>query len=134
MDHEIQFGGDPQDVTVTTSGLADVAGFACMNEELVSHPRFRPGMAILLDHCALDVSELTEPDVRRIAALVTGVTDRLGQSPVAMVADSFVVFSVAGLSEQFIDPRVVRTRVCASREEGLEWLSEQKRLLAEPEA
>jgi hypothetical protein len=54
MDFTIEFGGRPQDMTITTSGTADVAGFSRMNSALTSDPRFRSGMAILVELSALD--------------------------------------------------------------------------------
>ena len=59
MEHSIEFGGNPVDVIVTTSGDASPAGFRRMIEDLVTDPRYRPPMRVLVDHTALDTASLT---------------------------------------------------------------------------
>jgi hypothetical protein len=49
----IEFGGNPQDVTITTDGIASCHRFSAMSLELVEDPRWRLGMTVLIDHSSL---------------------------------------------------------------------------------
>jgi hypothetical protein len=84
----IEFGGDPQDVTITASGAADPAGFASMNERLMSDPRFRPGLAYLIDLSGVDVTELPQADAEQIAERGSENTWHYPPRAVAIVATS----------------------------------------------
>jgi hypothetical protein len=50
MEHQIEFGPAADEVAVTSSGIASVAGFARMNEKIVNDTRFIPPMRALVDH------------------------------------------------------------------------------------
>jgi hypothetical protein len=126
MVHTLDFGGEDADVTVTTSGMADAAGFAAMNDELVAHPRFRPGMSILVDHSALDVTLLRAGDVQVIARAVTEMASSIGPGAIAIVAPTKVGFGVARMSEGLAAPAELRTRTFRSRAHAIEWLRDQR--------
>ncbi|MGZ4403214.1 MAG: hypothetical protein ACXVRI_10255 [Gaiellaceae bacterium] len=72
MNWTIEFGGDPAEVTIETFGVASREGFIRLNIELVSDPRWRPGMAVLVDHTALDSSLLTGTDIDAISSPLSG--------------------------------------------------------------
>ena len=44
MEFTIEFGGDPQDVTITLSGVATPGSFRRFNEARLSDERFRKGL------------------------------------------------------------------------------------------
>jgi len=48
---------------VTTSGDAERDGFVRINEELLAHPRFRPGLTLLVDHTDLSLAPLSHADL-----------------------------------------------------------------------
>ena len=60
MDFTIEFGGDPQDVTIALSGVATPEDFRHFNEARLSDERFRKGLVILLDASYLDTSQMSE--------------------------------------------------------------------------
>jgi hypothetical protein len=122
MEFRIEFGGEPQDVTLTTSGRANADGFRQMNEELVSDPRFRPGMAILVDHSELDVSGLGPDDVEAIGASVIRLGDLIGPSPVAIVGADMMTVAVSRVSRAYASPAPLRARSFYGRDEALAWL------------
>jgi hypothetical protein len=126
MVHTFDFAGKDADVTVTTSGVADAAGFAQMNDELVAHPRFRPGMSILVDHSALDVTSLRAGDVQAIAQAVTAMASSIGPGSIAIVAPTKVGFGVARMSEGLAGPAELRTRTFRSRTAAVEWLRDER--------
>jgi hypothetical protein len=122
VEFRIDFGGDPQDVTITTSGRADLEGFERFNEALVSDPRYRPGMTILVDHSQLDASSLSPEEVEAIGNAVTRLADRIGPSLVAIVSGDRVTFGQAGISVAYGPPGPIRIRVFYALEEALDWL------------
>jgi len=122
----IEFGGDPQDVTVTTSGEATPEGFARMNAEVVGDRRFRPGMVVLLDHTDLVVDELSSQDVSAIANDFVRHDAELGSSVVALVAPEPVQFGLARMSILLAEPATPAIRAFYTRAEALEWLRQMR--------
>ncbi|MDX6414867.1 MAG: hypothetical protein QOH23_2277 [Gaiellaceae bacterium] len=127
MRHSIEFGGDRRDVTVTTHGSATPEGFIQFNEELVDDPRFRPGMAILIDHSDLDVTPLTDVDIRAIAYCIVRLGERLGDSLAAVVAPSSLGHGLARASISFVRPTALRLETFRSADDALDWLDKQLR-------
>jgi hypothetical protein len=125
MEYTIEFGGAPQDVTITTSGPASAEGLLDFIRELVASPRFRPGMSILVDHMALDASTVTATDVRAQAALVLSLDEQIGPSNVAIACSSPLAFGYSRMYEAHAAPAQVRSCVFYSRSEALVWLLEQ---------
>jgi hypothetical protein len=132
VEYTIVFGGEPQDVTITTSGWADREVFLRFNKELVADERFEPGMAILVDHTDLDATALTSYDVEAIGNSVKRISDRLGESLIAVVGEDWVTFGLARESLALAGPIPSRFGIFHTREEAIEWLRAQK--AAESEA
>ena len=127
MEYTIEFGGTPQDVTITSSGLADAEGLVGLVRDLVSDPRFRPGMLMLEDVTALDVSKLKSADLRAQADTVIELSELIGPSKLAMIVPSPVTFGFARMWEFFVDSRTaIESRVFYSRADGLEWLESKR--------
>jgi hypothetical protein len=122
MEYRIEFGGDPQDVTLTTSGEADLHTFRKMNDELTSDSRFRPGMKILVDHSELDVSPLTSDEIRGIADSVSQAGDMFGEASIAIVAPQTSTFGVARQSASLAAVPGLRVGTFGLRANALEWL------------
>lgn len=86
MTWEIVFGGDPEDILVTTHGTATVEGLHAYAEETIAHPSFRPGARVILDETDLDWSAMSTSDLRRRTELVPGYLDRIGDVRLAIVS------------------------------------------------
>jgi hypothetical protein len=131
VDFAIEFGGDPQDVTITMSGRADVDGYRRVTEALVSDPRFRAGMAILVDQSELILTPLSGRDVLEASDPILERDWNFPPKAVALVVPSTphaLELAERGLTHMSVLglPR----RVFCSREEALPWLREQKSLAA----
>jgi hypothetical protein len=85
MHYAVQWGGSPEDLRVTTSGVAEVGDLDAMMREVVAAPEWRDGMKILLDHTQTDWSVFGVGDLDRRAALVEEIADRIGRQQVAFV-------------------------------------------------
>lgn len=126
VEYTIVFGGDPQDVTITTSGPASVRGLVGFVKDLVASDRFRPGMAILVDHTSLDTRPLTATDVKELAAAVVKLDEKIGASRVAIVVPDALTFGFARMYELHAEAAEVRSKVFYSRSDALKWLSDPR--------
>ena len=125
MEFSIEFGGDPQDVTITASGDGDLAGFASMNERLLADPRFKAGLSYLIDMSELEVAELPPYDVEQIAEVGNESTWNYPPRAVAMVAANPATRAQAQLAVAYMGGRKSGHRVFATREEAVSWLRQQ---------
>jgi hypothetical protein len=130
--YTIDFGGEPQDVTITTSGPANAEGLLGFVRDLVADPRYRPGMLILVDHLAVDPSTITGADIRAQAQTVVALDDQIGPSTVAIVVPNPLAFGYARMYELHAAPAQLRSRVFYSRGEALEWLASHRGSLDVP--
>jgi hypothetical protein len=96
MDYTLEFANGR--VTITTSRQADVGGVLRLVEELVSDPRFTPGLPILADHRALDTRSLTAVDARRIGEIFVELGDRIGNSPLAVVVSDALTYGLTRIA------------------------------------
>lgn len=122
MEWTIEFGGMPQDVTITTSGPASAEGLLGFVRDLVADRRFRPGMSILVDHLAVDPTPLTGADIRAQAQLVVELDELLGPCHVAIVVPNALAFGYARMYELHAAETQIHSHVFYSRAEGERWL------------
>lgn len=123
MEHAIEFGGAPQDVTIRTSGPATAEGLIAFVNELVADARFRPGMAVLVDHSDLDARPLTGADIRAMADVVIKLDERIGTSRVAILVPNPLTFGYARMYELHAAETQLHSRVFYSRDDALKWLA-----------
>jgi len=131
VEHEIIWGGDPEDACVTTWGSATIEGLDAWAQEGLSDPRYRPGMRVLIDHSRLDWSELKPADIHRRIELFAKDAGRTGHISAAVVMRAPVDYGIARMEQAFIElhPEVqIDLGVFFSVEEARKWL----RTLAKP--
>jgi hypothetical protein len=85
MEYEITWGGEVEDVHVTTAGLASQEGLTAYTREVLNDSRWRPGMRLLTDHRELDWSALSPSDLRERVDTVLRERERLGPARLAVV-------------------------------------------------
>jgi hypothetical protein len=123
MEYRIEFGVDgAHDVSISTHGVADVAVFAQLDEELVSDQRFTPGMFVLVDDSGLDTTNLQLDEIRAIAGHFEALGDRIGRSTIAIVAGSAATFGQFRQMVTFAGASPARISVFTSRDEAVAWL------------
>ena len=86
MTWEIVFGGDPEDVLITSHGLATVEGLHASAEEAMAHPSFRPGLRAIIDETDLDWRAMSAADLRRRTDLIPQYLERVGDLRLAIVS------------------------------------------------
>jgi hypothetical protein len=122
VEWSFEFGTDPLDVTIATSGAARAEDFRTMNEQLLADERFRPPMRMLVDHSNLDVSELTPEEVGRIADGVNRIGSLFGESKVALVAPTALGYGLARQFEALAAEPDVLLGIFSTRANALAWL------------
>jgi hypothetical protein len=125
VEYTIEFGGDPQDVTLTTSGIADPQGLRRLSAELKSDPRYSPGLLILADYSALDMSGLSDREIEQLA--VESVERTWDSSPraLAIVASELPTFARVREGVAFMGGLQANRRAFSSRAAAIAWLGEQ---------
>jgi hypothetical protein len=120
----IEFGGSPQDLTITASGIADVTGYLRMYSALTADPRFRPGFKILVEQPDLDMTQCSDADVEQIAASLAARDWNYPPRAVAVVVSATSVEG-ARLGTLHLGGTKSGRRLFESRDEALAWLAEQ---------
>lgn len=119
----IEFDGSTQDVTLTAAGTASRKDFCASYAELVQDPRWRPGMAVLFDESALDVSTLTGQDVEEIAGFIIDLDDRLGSAAFAVVAPDAYAEGLVAVLLRYLHSARLRACTFPSHDCATEWLN-----------
>ena len=85
VEFEVTWGGDPEDVLIVTSGVANVEGLRAMSDAVLLDYRYQPTMLALLDHSLLDWTYMTSGAIRRRADDLADMVARIGSGCVAVV-------------------------------------------------
>jgi hypothetical protein len=125
MDYTLEF--DSERVTITTSGRVDVADVARLVLELVSDPRWRPGMPILADHSALDARDLMADGARRIGHIFVNFGHEIGPSPLAVVVANRITYGLVRMASAFGLRAPLKIKTFYTRPEAEAWLDTQAR-------
>jgi hypothetical protein len=126
MEFTFEFGGAPQDLTITASGVADVDGYLRMYEGLVDDPRFRSDMLILVEQSELDLSQCSSEAIEQIALSLAERDWRFPPRAVAIVASTRESFEGARMGIAFLGGSQSHRRLFTSRAEALAWLDEHR--------
>ena len=81
MEFAVEFGGEPQDVTVTASGVADVAGLRELVRTLAADERYRPGLLLLYQFSELDLSQLSDDELAQVTDTIMERARRRSRRP-----------------------------------------------------
>jgi hypothetical protein len=123
MDYQVVWGGDPEDLLVTTSGDATLEDLHAWVRETIADPRFREGLNVLIDHSNTRWWALSNEDVRVRAQVIVADADRLGSHRVAFVVGSPVDYGLAAMLQGLIAGRVsFESEIFESVDAGRAWL------------
>jgi len=123
MQYEIEWGGDPEDLTVNTFGRATVEGLNGWVHEVLTDRRYRPGIGVLVDHRRLDWTSMTSHDLRRRAGLFLRDDDRIGPTRAALVAGRPVDYGLMRMVVAYLGGRAAfHAEVFYSLDEARAWL------------
>jgi hypothetical protein len=85
MDYAISWDGEPEDVCLTASGVADLGTMDAMLTEAVGDPRWRANMRLLFDYSRLDMSGLNTDAMQARADQIKDRMKAFGPQRVAVV-------------------------------------------------
>ncbi len=125
MHWSVQWGGDPEDVRVTTAGVANVEDLDGMMREVIADPAWRDGMKILLDHTQTDWSVFGVGDLDRRAALVEDISDRIGRQQIAFVVTGRLNQEIAKMLGARLSDIGFVAKAFVSLDEARGWLREE---------
>ncbi len=123
IDYEIAWDCDVEDLRLTTAGAPTVAELNAMSDAALADPRFRPGLKILIDHRASNLSGLTHDEVRARAEWFVSRARQLGAARIAYVAVKPVNYGIERMIEVLAsDGRGYEIAVFYDEEEARTWL------------
>jgi len=121
--YALTWGGDPEDLRITTSGVASVEDLDAMMREAVADPRWHDGMKILTDHSQTDWAVLGAGDLRRRGAQLGDMADAIGHQQLAFVLGKVLDREIAKTLARFVGSNVgIVAKTFTSLDEARAWL------------
>ena len=126
MNYSLEFGGDPQDLTMTLTGAVDAPGIRALVEELVAHPEYRAEMLILADLTGLDTSSISQEEYESVGDVIAGRDHRYPAKAIAIVAPAGRTFDDAVRHRAYVGGSKSHREVFRTREDATAWLAEKR--------
>jgi hypothetical protein len=125
MEHDFEFGGFPQDVTVTATGVARVSDLRQLYKQLFDDPHFKPGMRILLDLTGLDMSTIPMTEAKKIGYSLAELQHRCEGCAIAVVTENPLTAVLTRAAKLGEIAHRVDVWVACSHAEAQTWLESQ---------
>jgi hypothetical protein len=126
VNYSIEFGGEPQDITMTLTGALEASEIRGFVEELVSHPEYREGMLILADLSGLNTSGVSVEDYEGISDVIAGRDHRFPAKAIAIVAPDSRTFDDAMQHRAYVGGSKSGREVFRSRDDATAWLARMR--------
>ncbi|HKT45219.1 MAG TPA: STAS/SEC14 domain-containing protein [Gaiellaceae bacterium] len=127
MNYSLEFGGNPEDLAITLSGVVDPRGIRAFVEDLVARPEYRAGMLILVDISELDTSSISVEEYETVSDVIAGRDHRFPARAIAIVAPSGRTYDDAMQHRAYVGGSKSGREVFRSRDDATAWLAEQRR-------
>ncbi len=129
MEIEIEFrGGDgPADIEETLTGVPTEADFRLLNERVMSDPRFRAGMKILVDCSALDTIGLSNQEVQSFSKHMAVRDWDYPPAAVAIIAPDDQTFDTVQAYRAHLGGSKSNRQLFRARADAIAWLEQQPR-------
>ena len=121
MEFAVEFGGEPQDVTVTATGVADVAGLREIVTTVATDERYRAGLLLLYELSGLDMSGISDDELERVTETVMERDRRSQPRAVALVVGERAI-EITRLGIAHLGGSRSRRRVFTSHDDAVAWL------------
>ena len=126
MLYDIVWGGDPEDVLLTTRGRVSVGDLHEMIRAGLADSRFREGMKILIDHTQATWWSLSNEEILSRAELIRSDAERIGRQRMAFVMGSNVDLGIGRMLQAYIsDLSRIQFEVFGTAVEARAWLKQQ---------
>jgi hypothetical protein len=124
VDFRLDWCGDPEQLLVTASGIADLDGLEDWLQAVLADPRWQPPMRVLIDYRLLDWGQMTAAEVEERVEVISHYSDRIGASRVALVTSRSLDFGLLRMKEAQLEGRVsYEIRVFRSMDDARQWLA-----------
>lgn len=130
MEFEVEFrdGDDPADIEEKLSGVPTEDGFRLMNERVMSDPRFRAGLRILVDCSALDTSGLSGEELQGLSKQMVMRDWDYPPAAVAIIAPDEDTFNKVQEYRAHLGGSKSNRQLFKNRADAVTWLQEQGRI------
>jgi hypothetical protein len=126
VEFQLAWGGDPEDLLVTASGVASGDDLSPL-EAALADPRWRPPMHVLLDYREVDMSHLSVSAIEERVALLVDSGHRIGRCHTAVVVTRDLNFGIVRMLQAIAEQRVTyELGVFRSFEQARDWLREAR--------
>jgi hypothetical protein len=128
VQREIEFlnDGGPVDAAITLSGAFSSTDFREMTDALTSDPRWRAGLALLVDISAFEVAQLSDDAFGEVTAPVVARDWDFPPRAVAIIAPDDERFRAAQSYRAHLGGSKSRRHVVRTRADALAWLDQQR--------
>jgi hypothetical protein len=127
MEFEIDFPADgPADIEMSVSGFPTLPELERFNEALVSDPRFRAGLTMIVDVAGLESDGISAEELQRLSAPQMMRDWQYPPAAVAIVAAAAPTYDHVQRYSAHTGGSRSNRRVFSSREEAVAWLEERK--------
>ena len=126
MNYSLEFGGDPQDLTMTLTGALDTRSIRAFVADLVAHPEYRAEMLILADLTDLDTSSITAAEYESVSDVISGRDHRFPARAIAIVAPAARTFADAVRHRAYVGGSKSQREVFRNREDAAAWLAAKR--------
>lgn len=111
--------------TIITEGDGNVGGIIAFLKDIISHPQWKPGNYILLDHRALKIDAITISGIEDVSSYFKSIADKLGNGKIALVMKRDIDFGIARAWENITAYDVdIEVYVFRELEKAINWLRE----------
>jgi hypothetical protein len=126
MQHRLEADPGKDLIMVTTDGDATVEGICAFLDDIISHPAWRPGMCILLDHRKLNLSPINQKGVEQVSDYFASISEALGNGKIALVMNKAVDFGITRSWEIITQDRTnMQIHVFRELDPARLWIEEQ---------
>jgi hypothetical protein len=121
--HELTVENNGSRFVVTTHGEASVSGILAFLDDLVSHPQWKPGSQILLDHSDLDLGRIAQNGIGQVSQYFIKIAPQLGAGKIALIMNREIDYGIARAWELMTADDVdISIFVFRSVEDARKWL------------
>jgi hypothetical protein len=127
MEFEIDFPADgPADIEMSVSGVPTLPELELFNEALVSDPRFRAGLTMLVDTAGLESDGISADELQTLSAPQVMRDWQYPPAAVAIITPTGPTYDHAQRYRAHTGGSRSNRRVFSSRAEAIAWLEEIK--------
>jgi hypothetical protein len=125
MTFDFAFTDGPADIEETLAGVPTEDGFRLLNETVMSDPRFRAGLKILVDCSALDTTGLSNQEVQSLSEQMAVRDWTYPPAAIAIIAPNEGTFSTVQEYRAHLGGSRSNRQLFRSRADAVAWLEEQ---------